>query len=73
MSKKIGISLRAYAKHRDVSHSAVQKAIDTGRIQTLPDGSIDKNQADRDWEENTDFSKVHNLKSNAFSEAYGSS
>jgi hypothetical protein len=28
----MGLSIRAYARHRGVSHVAVRKAIDTGRI-----------------------------------------
>lgn len=47
------VSLRAYAKHRGVSLRAVQKAIQSGRIQTTADGSIDTAQADADWERNT--------------------
>jgi len=47
------VSLRAYAKHRGVRLSAVQKAIQTGRIQTTPDGRIDSEQADADWEART--------------------
>ena len=37
----MGLSIRAYARHRGVSHVAVKKAIDTGRISQLPDGTID--------------------------------
>ena len=37
----IGISLRAYGRHRGVSEAAVRKAIKTGRITPLADGSID--------------------------------
>ena len=37
----MGLSIRAYARHRGVSHVAVKKAIDTGRITPLPDGTID--------------------------------
>ena len=44
-----GLSIRAYARHRGVSHVAVKKAIDTGRISTLPDGTIDPNAADAQW------------------------
>ena len=47
------LSMRAYARHRAVALSAVQKAIETGRISTQPDGSIDPQLADRQWEENT--------------------
>ena len=47
------LSQRAYARQRGVALSAVQKAIDTGRISTLPDGRIDSEQADVEWEQNT--------------------
>ncbi len=44
---------RAYARHRGVALSAVQKAIATGRITTLPTGQIDSDAADSDWAANT--------------------
>lgn len=69
MSGKIGMSLRAYAKLRGVTHGAVQKAIDSGRITALPDGSIDPDIANKEWEENTNISKVRAPKSNAFTDA----
>jgi hypothetical protein len=47
------VSLRKYAEHRGVSHTAVQKAIKQGRIHPTPDGKIDVEQADRDWGRNT--------------------
>ncbi len=47
------LTQRAYASHRGVSHKAVQKAIAAGRISTLPDGRIDSDAADREWETNT--------------------
>ena len=47
------VSLRKYAEHRRVSHTAVQKAIKQGRIKTAPDGKIDVEQADREWDRNT--------------------
>jgi len=49
----MGLSIRAYARHRGVSHVAVKKAIDTGRINPDADGTIDPARADRDWEQNT--------------------
>ncbi|MFI3241207.1 MAG: hypothetical protein R3Y43_01410 [Alphaproteobacteria bacterium] len=68
--KKKGVSIRSYAEHRGVSHSAIQKAIETGRIKTLSDGSIDTIQADKDWEENTNFAKSRSsFKPNAFADA----
>lgn len=53
----MGLSIRAYARHRGVSHVAVKKAIDTGRITPLPDGTIDPVQADAEWARNTDRSR----------------
>lgn len=50
----MGLSRRAYAAHRGVSHTAVGKAIAVGRITTLPDGTIDPEVADREWDANTD-------------------
>ena len=47
------LSQRAYARHRGVALSAVQKAIETGRISAQPDGRIDSEKADVDWEQNT--------------------
>ncbi|WP_286758219.1 elements of external origin [Ralstonia sp. RL] len=49
----MGLSIRAYARHRGVSHVAVKKAIDTGRITPLPDGTIDAETADTQWARNT--------------------
>jgi len=49
----MGLSIRAYARHRGVSHVAVKKAIDTGRITPEVDGTIEATRADRDWEKNT--------------------
>lgn len=50
----MGISIRAYARHRGVSHTAVQKAIRAGRITPLADGTIDPENADRQWAAQTD-------------------
>lgn len=49
----MGLSIRAYAQRRGVSHTAVAKAIKTGRISLNADGSIDAAQADAQWERNT--------------------
>jgi hypothetical protein len=46
------VSIRAYAKHRGVSHTAVEKAVKQGRIRTV-DGKIDVEQADREWNRNS--------------------
>lgn len=55
-----GMSQRAYARHRGVTHRAVQKAIASGRITTMPDGSIDPAAADAAWARNTDETKAAN-------------
>ncbi len=47
------MSQRAYARHRGVALSAVQKAISSGRISTLADGRIDPAAADAAWAQNT--------------------
>ena len=47
------VSLRGYSRHRGVSLKAIQKAIESGRIRTLPDGKIETEEADRDWARNT--------------------
>lgn len=54
------MSYRAYARHRGVSPEAVSKAVKTGRITARPDGTIEAETADRQWEENTDPSKPLN-------------
>ena len=48
------MGVREYARHRNTGHSSVQKAIDSGRISTLPNGQIDSDVADREWRENTE-------------------
>jgi len=45
--------MRGYARHRAVALAAVQKAIENGRISLQPDGCIDSELADRQWEQNT--------------------
>lgn len=49
-----GLSERAYARHRGVTHRAVQKAIRAGRITPNADGTIDPGRADAEWNANTD-------------------
>lgn len=53
----IEVSLRAYARHREVSLSAVQKAIRYGRITKQPNGKINVRLADAEWAANTDIGK----------------
>jgi len=49
----MSMSLRAYARHRGVALSAVQKAIASGRIHPEPDGRIDPIKADAQWDRHT--------------------
>ncbi|OYW52314.1 MAG: hypothetical protein B7Z29_19865 [Hyphomicrobium sp. 12-62-95] len=44
----MGLSIRAYAAHRGVSHTSVRKAISSGRITLSADGTIDPAIADPD-------------------------
>ncbi|RIJ86629.1 elements of external origin [Ralstonia solanacearum] len=50
----MGISIRAYARHRGVSDGAVRKAIAAGRITPEADGTIDSDRADAEWARNTE-------------------
>lgn len=50
----MGISIRAYARHRGVSDAAVRKAIATGRITPEENGTIDAERVDREWARNSD-------------------
>ena len=54
----MGLSIRAYAKHRGISHTAVRKAVEAGRIPQEPDGSIDPVKADAAWAANTDPAEI---------------
>ena len=51
--RSMGVSIRAYARHRGVSDTAVRKAIATGRITLEPDGTLDIQHADAQWVRNT--------------------
>ena len=53
----MGISIRAYARHRGVTDTAVHKAIRAGRVTPEADGTIDPDRADREWARNTDTQK----------------
>jgi len=55
------LSIRAYAKHRNVSPNAVATAIDSGRITPDKNGKIDPEKADKEWLENTRPRKKKNL------------
>lgn len=50
------ISLRAYARHRGVSLTAVQKAIKSGRIPAAP-GGVDQDVADALWARNSSIAQ----------------
>ncbi len=50
----MGLSIRAYARHRGLSDAAVRKAIKAGRITPEPDGTIDPKKADAQWGRQTD-------------------
>ena len=50
----MGLSIRAYARHRGVSHVAVLRAAKAGRVSLEPDGTIDPVKADISWERSTE-------------------
>ncbi len=49
----MGLSIRAYARHRGVSPGAVHKALKSGRITKETDGTIDPDKSDKNWRNNT--------------------
>jgi len=55
-----GLSIRGYARHRGVSHTAVRKALGAGRITPSPDGAIDPVAADEQWATATNLTKPRN-------------
>ena len=65
----MGLSLRAYARSRKDrglpggSDAAVRKAIIAGRIDKLPDGTIDPAVADAQWSAGTDAAKQRGAES----------
>jgi len=54
----MGLSIRAYARHRGVSDTAVHKAIRTGRVTPEADGTIDPLRADAEWARNSEAPKA---------------
>ena len=50
----MGLSIRAYARRREVSHVAVLRAIKQGRVPVESDGTIDPAKADASWQRSTD-------------------
>jgi hypothetical protein len=53
------VGIRAYARHRGVSHTTVLKAIASGRV-TAKGGKLDPKVADRQWAASTNQSKPRN-------------
>jgi hypothetical protein len=54
------LSIRGYARHRGVSHTAVRKALASGRITADDDGAIDPVIADEEWAASTNLAKPRN-------------
>ena len=50
----MGLSIRAYARHRGVSHVAVLRAVKQGRVSLEPDGTVDPAKADASWQRSSD-------------------
>ena len=50
----MGVSIRAYARQRGVSHVAVLRAAKSGRIQLEADGTVDPVKADAAWTRSSD-------------------
>jgi len=50
----MGLSIRAYARHRKVSHVAVLRAVKQGRVVLEPVGTVDAAKADASWERLSD-------------------
>ena len=50
----MGLSIRAYARQRGVSHVAVLRAAKAGRIPLEADGTVDPAKADAAWERSTE-------------------
>ncbi len=49
----MGVSIRAYARARGCTEGAVRKAIVAKRITANPDGTIDPERANQEWDRNT--------------------
>jgi hypothetical protein len=56
------MNISQYAEHRGVDRKTVRYAVQTGRITRSEDGTINSDQADEDWDNNTDPSKAMNGK-----------
>lgn len=68
----MGLSRRQYAAHRGVSHTAVNKAVKSGRITPELDGTIDPAKADMQWANRTDPAKQREADSGKMDQAKGS-
>ena len=51
----MGLSARAIARELKVSHTAVNKAVQSGRIHPEKDGSFDLAKVRKEWDRNADF------------------
>lgn len=69
----MGVSRREYARLRGVSESAVRKALASGRIRALPDGTIDPDAADAQWAASTDPSQQRGEQAKALASATAAS
>ncbi len=49
----MGVSIREYARQRDVSDTVVRKTLKQGRITAEADVTIDVERTDREWSANT--------------------
>ena len=64
----MGLSIRAYARHRGVSHVAVMRAIKAGRVPVEVDGTIEPVKADAGWQRSTDPGRAKSAPKRAASE-----
>jgi hypothetical protein len=58
----MSMSPSEYSRHRGTTPSAVNKALESGRIEREPDGTIDEVRADGDWEQHTNAAKVRGFR-----------
>ncbi len=61
----MGLSIRAYARRRSVSHVAVLRAIKQGRVELEPDGTIDPTKADASWARSSDPGRARATKAHS--------
>jgi hypothetical protein len=65
----MGLSIRAYARHRGVSHVAVMRAIKAGRVPVEADGTIEVVKADAAWQRSTDPGRAKSASKRVASES----